>query len=333
LFCSIASNFSTTLSPGKDAMSDITSAKNGPVEEPLPPEGTVSWLCELFCRYVSRHRAKATEKFYRARLKLFRAKYGEVTWEELKPVNILTHLETAAEGRSGSTQRHNAVAMESLQRWALERGLTKVEHFRKLEKPAMGRRDRVPTPEETKQILQDASPEFTLIYTALRQSGARPGELCGLQLEHLDAARKMITLANHKTARKTGKPRRIPVGTKLRKLIDMGLGSRTSGHVFLSPSGKPWTVENLSRTYTRLRKAAGLTEGLVLYLARHEFATTLLRGGADIKTVGDLLGHASIATTQRYTHRDVSELSGDQDLAGDQTQNDQQRSEPDAAAA
>ena len=73
----------------------------------------------------------------------------------------------------------------------------------------MGHRDRVPTTTETQAILKNASPAFRLIYSALRQCGARPGELCRVTIAAVDRVNRVIPLEEHKTARKTGKPRRL----------------------------------------------------------------------------------------------------------------------------
>jgi integrase len=80
-----------------------------------------------------------------------------------------------------------------------------------------------------------------------------------------------------KTVRKTGKPRRIPIGRKFGELLDQAIGNRTEGPVFLSPKGKQWKVGNLSRTYSRLRDDSGLPKDLVLYVARHECGTKICR--------------------------------------------------------
>jgi integrase len=149
--------------------------------------------------------------------------------------------------------------------------------FGNLEKPRVGRRDRVPTQAETEAILARASLQFRLIYSALRQCGARPGELCRVTISDVDRVNRVITLKEHKTARKTGQPRRIPIGRRLGEFLDQATGDRTEGPVFLCPSGRRWRVENLSRTYSRLRDAAGLSKDLVLYLARHECGTTYRR--------------------------------------------------------
>ncbi len=126
-------------------------------------------------------------------------------------------------------------------------------------------------------ILARASQAFRLIYLALRQCGARPGELCRATIADVDRVNRVITLKEQKTARKTGKPRRIPIGRKLGDLLDQAIGTRTEGPVFLSPADRQWRVGNLSRTYSRLRDLAGLPRDLVLYLARHECGTKICR--------------------------------------------------------
>jgi integrase len=122
-----------------------------------------------------------------------------------------------------------------------------------------------------------------------------------------------ITLTEHKTARKTGKPRIIPIGTNLAKTLQRAIDHRQAGPVFRTPSGGAWTVGNLSGTHRRLRDAAGLPKDLALYLARHRFGTEALRAGLPLRDVADLMGHASVTTTEIYLHRDVTELAGSQD--------------------
>ena len=158
-----------------------------------------------------------------------------------------------------------------------------------------------------------ASPAFRLIYSALGECGARPGELCPATIADVDRANRVITLKEHKTARKTGQPRRIPIGKKLDDLLDQAIGSRTEGPVFLCPSDRVWLVENLSRTYPPLRDLAGLPKDLVLYLARHECGTKICREKG-IEYARRLLGHTNISTRQCYMHLNDEELADAQDL-------------------
>jgi integrase len=231
----------------------------------------------------------------------------------LTSLEIDEHLAKVGTGMSASSRHHNAVALQRLQKFALEHKLLDWPVFGRLEKSRAEQRDRVPTTAETDAILTRASSEFRLIYLALRQCGARSGELCRATIADIDPTANAIVLREHKTARKTGKPRRIPIGRKLGELLDQAIGTRTEGPIFLSPAGKPWKVNNLSRTYSRLRDLAGLPRDLVLYLARHECGTKICREKG-IEFARRLLGHANISTTQRYMHLDDRELAEAQDL-------------------
>jgi integrase len=200
-----------------------------------------------FLAYCSRRRSPATLAFYRARLKKFCEAYNSRDLTSLTPLEIDEHLVQAGAGMSDSTRHHDAVALERLQKFALQNNLLDKPVFGILEKPRVGRRDRVPTAAETALILAKASPEFRLIYSALRQCGARPGELCRSTIADVDRANRVITLKEHMTVRKTGQVRRIPIGRKLGELLDQAIGNRTEGPVFLSPSGRAWKVGNVSR--------------------------------------------------------------------------------------
>jgi integrase len=169
-------------------------------------------LIELFLAYCSRHRSPATLAFYRARLKKFCEAYHGRDLATLTPLEIDEHLALVGAGMSDSTRHHNCVALERLQKFAVQNKLLDRPVFGILEKPRVGRRDRIPTLAETEAILGRASAQFRLIYLALRQCGARPGELCRTTIADVDRTNRVITLKEHKTARKTGQARRIPIG-------------------------------------------------------------------------------------------------------------------------
>lgn len=270
-------------------------------------------LIDSFFVWNSRHRSPATLAFYKTRLRRFCRKFNNRDLAELTPLDVDEHLAQAGAGVSDSTRHHNAVVLERLQKFALDNKLLDKPVFGKLEKPRVSQRDRVPTPTETEAILSRSSPEFRLIYSALRQCGARPGELCRATIADIDRTANAIVLREHKTVRKTGKPRRIPIGKKLGDLLAQAIGERQTGPIFLSPAGKAWTVPNLSRTYSRLRDMAGLPRDLVLYLARHECGTKICREKG-IEYARRLLGHTNISTTQRYLHLDEAELAEAQGL-------------------
>jgi integrase len=312
--------------PGRRELSRVTYSPSG---SPM----LVPALIDAFLAWTGRHRAPATSRFYGSRLKLFRIRFATREFRlaridafdamGITPIEVDEYLHAAGfrpDGRplSDSTRRHNAVALQSLQSFAVDQKILArgQEIFDELEKPAMGRRERIPTDAEIDKLMEPAPLAFRIIYGALSQTGCRPGELCGLTIEQIDwskGAHGLIALARHKTARKTGKPRLVPIGRKFLALLHVAIGDRTSGPVFRTERGQAWSPGHVSSMHRTLRDKAGLPRDLVLYLARHGFATRQLEAGTDIKTVADLLGHASVKTTERYTHRDISTLSDDQD--------------------
>lgn len=225
-------------------------------------------LVDLFLRHHTQHHSAAnTLIFYRTQLGQL-APHLTKPVERLGPADILLALDQANRGKSPTTQRHRAVAIDQLQKYAVTLDLIPKPWLAKVPKPTPSQRQRIPTEEETRALMARATSRFRLIYEALRLSGARPNELCRATIAdwHRDANGQtgVIVLAEHKTARKSGKPRTIPIGRKLGKLLRLAIGRRTAGPIFLSPRNHGWTVKNLSTQFARLRDA-GLDRELVLY--------------------------------------------------------------------
>ncbi|MFR5091508.1 MAG: tyrosine-type recombinase/integrase [Adlercreutzia equolifaciens] len=80
------------------------------------------------------------------------------------------------------------------------------------------------------------------------------------------------------------------------------LGDRQSDYFFVSNRGNQMKPDGIRKMFKRALAAAGLDESLSPHGLRHSFATDLLEGGADLRSVQDMLGHASLTTTQIYTH-------------------------------
>lgn len=272
-------------------------------------------LVDTFLSWNERHRSDSTVRFYRQRLKRLKTgKLAEREFESLKPLEVDEYLCEAGKGQSDTTRRHDIVAFQTMHNFALREKLIEKPIVGKLEKPRGGRRERIPTPEEIARLLEHARPDFKRMYHALCRCGARPGELCKARIEDIHWEKNVIVLLEHKTARKTGKPRKIGIGDKLRELMKEAIGERTSGPIFLTARGRPWKPAHLSAEHRKYRDAAGLDPEIVLYLARHRFGTLLIQAGEDIKTVADMMGHAGCATTERYIHREPEELRLKQDL-------------------
>jgi len=275
---------------------------------------TIEQLVAGFLAWVRRHRDPGTAVYYEGRLKLFRAKFGFRDVGNLTSLEIDEWLFEAGAGCGPTTRRHNAVAVTALQNFAREHDLLAKDWFRKLEKPRALRRERIPTPEELAALLARASIEVLRMIAGLCQSGCRPGELCGLQVPNVHWDEGVCIIPQHKTARRTVKPRRVPIGDAFAATLRDALGEppRTEGPVFLSPRGKPWTVDGFEAAWRRLRTKAGLPEDLVPYHCRHWFGTQLLKAKVPLKQAAELMGHKRTSTTELYAHLDPGELAREQ---------------------
>lgn len=135
--------------------------------------------------------------------------------------------------------------------------------------------------------------------------GLRISELCHLRLEQLHLEAGFINVIG-----KGNKERVIPVGRKaiaaLERYLTSGrpklVSARSPGNVFLTGRGTPFRVETLWRRIKNRAKHTGIQRNVTPHMLRHSFATHLLEHGADLRVIQELLGHASISTTEIYTH-------------------------------
>jgi integrase/recombinase XerC len=145
----------------------------------------------------------------------------------------------------------------------------------------------------------------------LYASGARVSELCGLDLEDIDYARQTIRVLG-----KGNKERTIPLGNPAMRALEAWLkegrptlvGDKSDRAVFLGARGKRIDQRTVRTVvYEALQALEGAVK-LGPHALRHSAATHLLEGGADLRTVQEILGHASLATTQIYTHVSTERL-------------------------
>jgi integrase/recombinase XerD len=136
-------------------------------------------------------------------------------------------------------------------------------------------------------------------------SGLRLAELCAARLEWLDDEEGFLRVTG-----KGKKTRLVRVGSDALQALANYLSNErpdlvkphSSSQIFLSVRGRPLTPERIRQIVKRRAKLAGIDSQVYPHLLRHSFATHLLEGGADLRVIQELLGHADIATTQIYTH-------------------------------
>jgi integrase/recombinase XerD len=138
----------------------------------------------------------------------------------------------------------------------------------------------------------------------LYAAGLRVSELVGLKLGDIDRKQGIVLALG-----KGGKRRVVPLGEPALDALDAYLEKRrahpraaASPALFLSPRGGALTRQGVWKLLTAYARGAGVTKPSSPHKLRHSFATHLLEGGADLRSVQALLGHADIATTEIYTH-------------------------------
>ncbi len=142
-------------------------------------------------------------------------------------------------------------------------------------------------------------------------AGLRLSELCNVRLETVDAEEGFLRVTG-----KGGKTRMARIGRRAIAALDDYLRNerpglvtkKTSSHVFLSVRGGPLSPDRVRQIVKERALHAGIDQNMYPHLLRHSFATHLLEGGADLRVIQELLGHADIATTQIYTHVDRQRL-------------------------
>ncbi|HEX5071480.1 MAG TPA: tyrosine recombinase XerC, partial [Vicinamibacterales bacterium] len=162
-------------------------------------------------------------------------------------------------------------------------------------------------------------------------SGLRLSELCDIDLEDVNLSRRTVRVRG-----KGGKERLVPFNGAAADAIKRMLAdhaalpaapraattARSSGAtarparspqrrrdaLFLNLKGRRLTTRTVDRIVRQAARAAGIPQGISPHALRHTFATHLLRAGADLRAIQELLGHAQLSTTQRYTHLDVGRL-------------------------
>lgn len=152
----------------------------------------------------------------------------------------------------------------------------------------------------------------------LYASGLRVSELVGLDWQDVDLKSRVVRVLG-----KGGKERMVPFGRKAAEALGEWLeewdleraksvGRRGTDEnrepVFLNLHGQRLGDRSVRRILERYGESAGLSQGVHPHMLRHSFATHLLEEGADLRAIQELLGHASLSTTQRYTHVEIERL-------------------------
>jgi integrase/recombinase XerD len=276
--------------------------------DPALVEAVDAFLQEL---RVERGLSPLTIKAYRRDLAQF-AEVAATRWrDDPGPLlDFVTGLQR--EGARGSTQARKSAAVRSFYGFALREGLATRDVPALVDAPRPGTYlPDVLAPEDVARIL-DAPPaddpigiRDRAILELLYGCGLRVSELVGLDTDRVDLDGQQVRVIG-----KGNKERRVPMGDEARERLhrfrsgprEAWTAGKPTPAVFVGRRGKRLSREAVWSLVKRWATAAGVTERVTPHTFRHSFATHLLEGGADLRVVQALLGHASISTTQLYTH-------------------------------
>jgi integrase/recombinase XerD len=208
------------------------------------------------------------------------------------------------------------IAVRGLHRFAAAEGLAELDVARAVRPPTPGRRlPKSLTIDQVLALLEGAggdSPSdgpLTLRNRALLEllysTGSRISEAVGLDVDDIDTQARSVLLRG-----KGGKQRLVPVGRPavqaldaylVRGRPDLARRGRGTAAIFLNARGGRLSRQSAWQVLQDAAECAGITSGVSPHMLRHSFATHLLEGGADVRVVQELLGHASVTTTQIYT--------------------------------
>jgi integrase/recombinase XerD len=221
---------------------------------------------------------------------------------------------------SPSSAARAVIAVRGLHRFAVRERLVDVDVARAVRPPTPPRRlPKAISVDEVERLLEAAAFDGTAL--ALRDrallellygTGARISEAVGLDVDDLERPNAAVMLRG-----KGGKQRIVPIGSYALRALDDYLvrarpvlvaAGRGTPRLFLNARGGPLSRQSAWAILRTAASRAGLAAEVSPHTLRHSFATHLLDGGADVRVVQELLGHASVTTTQIYTLVTVDRL-------------------------
>lgn len=224
--------------------------------------------------------------------------------------------DTGAAALSAVSAARALIAVRGLHRFLAAEGLAELDVARAVRPPTPGRRlPKSLTIDQVLALLEAAGGEspadgpLTLRNRALLEllysTGARISEAVGLDVDDVDTQARSVLLRG-----KGGKQRLVPIGRPAVAALDAYLvrgrselarRGRGTPAIFLNVRGGRLSRQSAWQVLQDAAERAGITSGVSPHMLRHSFATHLLEGGADVRVVQELLGHASVTTTQIYT--------------------------------
>ena len=304
---------------------------SGSAEDPASDPALTRFLRTLAARDTSPHTRRSYATAIGTYLDWLAAR--GVDWRHPARADLRAYLAVLGDGRARASVAQRLAAIRSFHRWTAREGLAPGDPWGAIATPRLPRRlPRVLEVDEVTALIDAVDADLgaaatvddpakaavaaalairdrALVETAYA-AGLRISELAAADLGSLDLRRGELRVMGK------GRKERVGLfGAPARRAMEDYLAHGRPAllaerpplaplptAVFLNHHGGPLGVRGLRYRLDRLRRRAGLPDGVSPHTLRHSFATHLLDGGADLRVVQELLGHESLATTQIYTH-------------------------------
>lgn len=282
----------------------------------------VAELCFEFVRWCEANLSARTVDYYKRYLFQFAESVRGLPVQSLRPYHLL----------KWADRRHKTRSVQRLFNWASDyAGFLSENPFRRVKLQRAGRRRRVLSRAGIAQIMRRSGRPFREFLLAMRETLARPQEICNLRWEDLagsgsedDAIKKLsspsprFVLWDYKgqDRRTNGEtPRILFISPRFRRLL-IRIAARSpacEGVIFRNSRGLPWTRNATRCAMRRVRENIGLLpdhrgEMVCCYTLRHSMATIACAAGVRDRMLADILGHTSTRMTSRYQHLSADHL-------------------------
>lgn len=277
-------------------------------------------LLESFIKHLSdeRNYSEHTVKAYRGDLENFRdfLLKEEKKVEDTNAATINAYVSTLYGKNSPASVERKVSAIRSFFSYLVRKGLVAQNPAKLVRTPR--KKKHLPVFLSVDEVFnlvdvkdQEKSPlraRDRAVLELLYSSGLRVSELAGATLADLSMGEAVIRVRG-----KGNKERIVPVGSKALSALGEYLDVReelkpASDRIFLNSRGGGITTRSLARIIKKYGLVSGISKNVSPHVLRHSFATHLLAGGADLRAIQEMLGHASLSTTQKYTHLSVERI-------------------------
>ena len=279
--------------------------------------GGMKKLMENFLRHleIERGMSQHTLRAYRKDLETFAA-YAEKEPEDVEMIDVRGFVaRQIKDGLSKTTAGRRLASVRSFLKFLTREGFLKANPAKLVTTPKAEKHlpkflsvDDVFALIEKPDTISFIHTRDRAILELLYSSGLRVGEVAGLNVEDINTREGLV-----KVKGKGRKERIVPVGSKAvdaikSYMVEKILLKKKNKALFLNRTGSPLSERGIRRIVVKYARLVGVSGQIGPHTLRHTFASHLLQAGADLRVIQELLGHASLSTTQKYTHLDITHL-------------------------